>query len=94
MASRIPQRLRWAVGVLDVQPDEQILEIGCGRGIAIELICARLDTGRVTGVDRSPVAIAAAQVRNHLHVASGRARLLHTLFADTNFVRSLIKYLR
>jgi SAM-dependent methyltransferase len=77
MPSRIPARLRWAVDVLAVAPSERILEIGCGRGVAVELICERLRNGQITGIDRSPIAIAAAKARNRSHLRSGKARLLN-----------------
>ncbi len=42
----IPARIRWAVDVMDVQPHDHILEIGCGPGAAAELICEQLETGK------------------------------------------------
>lgn len=69
-----PERLTWAVELLDLAPSSSVLEIGCGRGVAAELVCGRLDGGRYVGVDRSPAAIAAASERNAEQVAAGVAR--------------------
>lgn len=69
----IPARLVWTIDQLDVRPTDRLLEIGCGRGVAVSLICARLTTGSITAIDRSPVAIKAAQARNRDHIAAGKA---------------------
>lgn len=71
----VPARLRWAVEVLDLAPEARVLEVGCGPGVALALVCERLTTGHVTGIDRSASAIARATARNAAHLASGRARL-------------------
>jgi ubiquinone/menaquinone biosynthesis C-methylase UbiE len=70
------ERLRKVVEELDVQPDDRILEIGCGHGVAASLICERLESGRLTAVDRSPKMIEAAERRNAEHVAAGRAEFI------------------
>jgi cyclopropane fatty-acyl-phospholipid synthase-like methyltransferase len=72
MAKAAP-RLIWAVETLAVQPGDQILEIGCGHGVAVSLICERLDGGHILAIDRSATMIEMAAKRNAAHVAAGRA---------------------
>ena len=69
-------RLRRVVEQLDIQPDDRVLEIGCGNGIAATLVCERLEGGHLTAVDRSEKMIRAARRRNASHVEAGRAEFL------------------
>ncbi|MFY1687803.1 SAM-dependent methyltransferase [Plantactinospora sp. WMMB782] len=71
--SAVPERLRWAVDLLKVAPGDHLLEIGCGNGIAVSLVCDRLVGGRIVAIDRSPAAIRQAERRNREHTAAGRA---------------------
>jgi ubiquinone/menaquinone biosynthesis C-methylase UbiE len=64
VAVKIPERVVWAVDVLDVQPDDHILEIGCGHGLAVTLICERLHNGQLTALDRSQKMIEVTKQRN------------------------------
>ena len=75
-------RHAWAVERLALEGHEQVLEIGCGRGLATVRVCARLTTGRVTAIDRSANAIAAARKRNDACLAAGRLMLIQTSLAD------------
>ena len=77
MATRGSNRERniWAVGLLDVQPDDRVLEIGFGPGIAIQEFARRAMDGLVVGVDHSEVMVRQARKRNATAVRAGRVDL-------------------
>ncbi|WP_162907784.1 SAM-dependent methyltransferase [Allorhizocola rhizosphaerae] len=66
-------RLTRAVSALAVRPGDTILEIGCGNGGAVSLVCERLDGGKILAIDRSAQMIALAKQRNADSIASGKA---------------------
>jgi SAM-dependent methyltransferase len=70
------QRNRWAVELLDVQPGDHVIELGCGPGVAIAALAARATHGVVVGVDHSEVMISQARRRNAAAVHAGRVRLV------------------
>ena len=57
---------------MDVQPDDQVLEIGCGPGAGAELICAKLETGKLFAIDRSESGVDRTKRRNQKYVEAGR----------------------
>jgi ubiquinone/menaquinone biosynthesis C-methylase UbiE len=70
------ERLRSVVEQLDIRPNDRVLEIGCGHGVAATLVCERLEGGYLTAVDRSAKMIQAATRRNAAYVEAGRAEFL------------------
>ncbi|HEX4981544.1 MAG TPA: methyltransferase domain-containing protein [Ilumatobacteraceae bacterium] len=68
------RRSRWAVELLDLQPGERLLEVGCGPGVAIAAAASRGIA--VVGVDRSAVMIGQARRRNNAAVRAGRVELV------------------
>jgi SAM-dependent methyltransferase len=71
-------RNRWAVQLLDVQPADRVIELGCGPGVAIAALATRATRGLVVGVDHSQVMIRQARRRNRAAIRAGRVRLIHT----------------
>jgi len=65
---RAAARLVWGVETLAVQPADRLLEVGCGHGVAVSLVCERLDGGSIVAIDRSPTMIELATRRNADHV--------------------------
>jgi len=73
MAHRSSNRERnlWAVGLLAVQPDERVLELGFGPGVAIGELARRATGGLVAGVDHSELMVRQARRRNAAAVRAG-----------------------
>jgi SAM-dependent methyltransferase len=69
------KRNRWAVGLLDVQPHDRVLEIGFGPGVAIQELARRAQRGLVCGIDHSEVMVRQATRRNAAAVRAGRVDL-------------------
>jgi cyclopropane fatty-acyl-phospholipid synthase-like methyltransferase len=84
MSPKVPERIAWAVELLRVQPDDQILELGCGPGVAAALVAEQLAAGdgRLVAIDRSATAVERARARTAPHVAAGRVELRQVDVAD------------
>lgn len=85
MASRPSERFVWAVDTLALDPADRVLEVGCGHGVAVSLVCERLTSGQITAVDRSEKMIEMAARRNREHVADGRAVLRTAALEQADF---------
>jgi ubiquinone/menaquinone biosynthesis C-methylase UbiE len=65
----------FAVEVLDLQAEDQVLEIGFGHGKTIKKIAERADKGFVAGVDISEVMVSQAAKRNSKLIKAGRVEV-------------------
>jgi cyclopropane fatty-acyl-phospholipid synthase-like methyltransferase len=81
----VPERLHWAVETLGVQPGDQVLEIGCGGGVAVPLVCERLTTGRLVAIDRSPTQIDRAASSNADLLVAGKVQFRTAAFKFSAF---------
>ncbi|MDP9431924.1 MAG: class I SAM-dependent methyltransferase [Actinomycetota bacterium] len=70
-----PPRIAWAVSAMDLPDRGSVLEIGCGRGLAVELICEAAPQLQVFAIDRSEAMVTAARQRNASHIHAGRAQI-------------------
>ena len=75
MARSTRQRNAWTLSLLDIGPDDHILEVGCGPGALIQVLAARATDGLVVGVDLSPVMLQQAARRDAQAMREGRVRL-------------------
>jgi SAM-dependent methyltransferase len=73
---------RWVVDLLDVQPSDRVLDVGCGPGVTLQLLAERAYSGCVAGVDPSPVMLRQASRRNRLSIAQGRLELRRATAAE------------
>jgi cyclopropane fatty-acyl-phospholipid synthase-like methyltransferase len=83
--AKASERLVWAVETLAVRPCDHLLEIGCGQGVAVSLVCEKLDGGSITAIDRSPKMIALARKRNAACVAAGKASFRSVALHEADF---------
>lgn len=82
-----------AAELLDVQPDDRIVEIGFGPGELVSLLAERASRGYVAGVDPSEVMVRQAMRRNRAAVAQGRVALRrgtvsHLPYPDGSFTKA------
>jgi SAM-dependent methyltransferase len=66
---------RWTAELMDVQPGDDILEVGFGNGANIELLAERAPNGHVAGAEISRTAIEMASRRNARAISQGRVTL-------------------
>jgi ubiquinone/menaquinone biosynthesis C-methylase UbiE len=78
------ERLKAIVEQLGIRPDDRVLEIGCGHGVAATMVCERLDGGRLTAIDRSAKMIEAAAQRNAAYVEAGKAEFFVSTLEDAD----------
>ena len=85
MVSKPSERFVWAVDTLTLDGADRVLEVGCGHGVAVSLVCERLAGGRITAIDRSQKMIEMATRRNGAHIAGGRAVLKTAALEEADF---------
>jgi SAM-dependent methyltransferase len=65
----------WTVSLLDIQPENRVLEIGFGPGVSTRLASEKASKGFVVGIDHSETMVQAARKRNAPAIRAGRMEL-------------------
>ena len=69
------ERIHWVVSLLDIRPQDRVLEIGFGPGLAIEQVSRIASSGFVAGFDHSEVMLRQAAKRNAKAIRDGKVAL-------------------
>lgn len=85
---KVNERFIWAAIILDIQPNDRVLEIGCGTGILVDQVAGKLDSGTITAIDRSAAMIRMASKRNALFISGGKVKLRTGDFTKLSFDQS------
>jgi ubiquinone/menaquinone biosynthesis C-methylase UbiE len=62
--------------LLEIRPDDRVLEVGFGPGLAVARAASLATSGKVVGVDHSELMLREARRRNAREVRAGRVELL------------------
>lgn len=73
---------QWTLSLLEVEPNDRILEVGFGPGVAAEKLSNILKQGVFVGIDISEVMLSQAQKRNAAAIREGRVDLILTAVED------------
>jgi ubiquinone/menaquinone biosynthesis C-methylase UbiE len=82
------ERFTWATTILNPEPQDHILEIGCGAGLFAEQITRKLHSGTLTALDRSASMIKLSSKRNASAVLASRVKFLQVGFLDAKFKKN------
>ena len=66
----------WGLGLVDIAPDLDVLDIGCGGGGTVRRLAGMVTEGKVVGIDYSPDAVAVARKTNRALIDEGRVEIL------------------
>ncbi len=82
ITTKAANRFEWAASLIQPEPDDQILEIGCGAGLLAELIAALLSAGMLMAIDSSASMIRKSEKRNQAAISNGKLILLTKSFIE------------
>ena len=75
MARGNEPEIRWTVDLLNIQPDDHVLEVGFGPGVGIQYAARKALSGFVAGLDFSDTMVQVASKRNQDALKAGRVAL-------------------
>lgn len=76
---------RWGLRFLELTPDAEVLDCGCGGGANMKRLLKKCPQGVVKGIDYSPVSVEKSKRVNKAAVAKGRCDVLCASVAELPF---------
>ena len=65
----------WTLDLLDIEPEDRILEIGFGPGISTKIAAEKATKGFVAGIDHSETMVRAAKKLNASYIKAGKMEI-------------------
>jgi cyclopropane fatty-acyl-phospholipid synthase-like methyltransferase len=84
-SNQAKDRFSWAVSLIQPGASDHLLEIGCGAGLLVEQLAARLTNGAILAVDQSEALFKAARKRNAYYIDKGVVGLIKQDYATIPF---------
>lgn len=75
----------WGLGFVDIHKQDQILDVGCGGGMAVQRMAALAEDGRVFGVDYSELSVEKASFLNRDEIDKGKVTILPASVSNLPF---------
>ena len=75
----------WVADLLEIGPNDRVLEIGFGPGVVVDYVVKLVPAGRVAGIDPSPVMVEQARARNSAAIREGRVVVRQSAAASLPF---------
>ncbi len=84
----------WVVDLLGVEPSDQVIEIGFGPGVGLELLASAAPSAKIAGVEVSEEMLRQAAARNKTAIENGQIQLRFASaknlpFPDRSFDKAL-----
>ena len=76
---------RWGLRFLELTPDAEVLDCGCGGGANIKRLLKLCPKGTVWGIDYSPVSVEKSKRVNEAAVTKGRCNVLRASVTELPF---------
>lgn len=76
MATVGAEKNKWTISLLSIKKDDNVLEVGFGPGIGMELASKVSEEGKVVGIDYSEKMLQQARKRNKQAVQEGKVELM------------------
>lgn len=76
---------QWGFSNISVNPDAEVLDVGCGGGANIAVWLSKCRNGHVTGLDYSEVSVSESGKLNAAAIQQENARLFREMYLTSHF---------